>query len=87
MSWLVHVRQMVENSFKPLACECVVCADGSLTVRIFDDTTGRVDLMVTGIALSKVKTVEDVAVLVEELRDELATVSVNRPELQPSSQA
>jgi hypothetical protein len=87
VSWLVQVRQMVENSFEPLACECIVCADGSLTVRIFDDTTGRVDLMVTGIALSKVKTLEDVAVLVEELRDELATVSVDHSEFQPSSQA
>lgn len=87
MSWLVQVRQMVENSFQPLACECVICADSSLTVRIFDEATGRVDLMVTGIAVSKVKTLEDVALLVEELRDELATVSVDHPELQPSSQA
>jgi len=87
MSWLIQVRQLVENSFQPLACECVTSADGSLTVRIFDRATGRVDLMVTGIAMSTVKTLEDVAVLVEELRDELATVSVSHPELQPSSQA
>ena len=87
MSWLIQVRHLVENSFQPLACECVICADGSLTVRIFDSATGRVDLMVTGIAMSTVKTLEDVAVLVEELRDELATVSVSHPELQPSSQA
>jgi len=87
VSWLVQVRQMVENSFLPLACECVICADGSLTVRIFDGATGRVDLMVTGVAVSKIKTLEDVAVLIEELRDELATVGVDHPELQPSSQA
>jgi hypothetical protein len=87
VSWLVQVREMVESSFQPLACECVICADGSMTVRIFDEATGRVDLMVTGIAVSKIKTLEDVAVLIEELRDELATVSVDHPELQPSSQA
>lgn len=87
MSWLSQVRQQVESGFLPMACECVICADGSLTVRIFDHDSGRVDLMVTGIAVAKVNTLEDVAVLIDELRDELASVSVVDAELLPSSQA
>ena len=87
MSWLVQVRQQVESGFLPMACECVICADGSLTVRIFDRDSGRVDLMVTGIAVAKVKTREDVAVLIDELRDELASISSVTADFLPSSQA
>lgn len=87
MSWLSQVRQSIERSFEPMACECVICADASLTVRIYDRDTGRVDLMVTGIAVDTLKTQQDVAELITELQDELATVGMRRPDVEPSSQA
>jgi hypothetical protein len=69
------MRQLIQGSFEPMACECVVCSDGSLTVRVYDLASGRVDLVVTGIAIDTLKTHEDVRRLIEELRDELASVS------------
>lgn len=87
MIWLSQVRQSIERSFEPMACECVIGADASLTVRIYDRDTGRVDLMVTGIGVDKVKTQQDVADLITELKDELATVGMRRPDVEPSSQA
>jgi hypothetical protein len=87
MSWLAQVRQLIESSFEPRACECIICADASLTVRIYDRDSGRVDLMVTGIAASKVKTQQDVAELINELRDELTSVGMSHADVEPSSKA
>jgi hypothetical protein len=87
MNWLSQVRQLIESSFVPLACECVIGADASLTVRIFDRDSGRVDLMVTGVAVHKLKTRQDVADLISELRDELLSVTAPRTVIEPSSQA
>lgn len=87
MSWLSQVRQVIEGAFEPMACECVICADASLTVRIYDRDSGRVDLMVTGIAVDKVRTQQDVAELIAELRDELSSVGMSRPEIEPFSEA
>jgi hypothetical protein len=87
VNWLSQVRHLIENSFIPLACECVIGADASLTVRIFDRESGRVDLMVSGVAVNTLKTRQDVADLVSELRDELIAVTAPRPAIEPSSQA
>jgi hypothetical protein len=76
MTYLLQVRQLIESSFEPMACECVICSDSSLTVRVFDRDSGRVDLVVTGIAVDTLKTHDDVHTLIDELRDELASVSV-----------
>lgn len=87
MSWLSQVRHEIEGSFEPLACECVIGADASLSVRIYDRESGRVDLMVIGIALDQVKTQHDVLALINELRDELGSVGMNPLDIEPSSQA
>lgn len=78
---------MIESGFGPMACECIVCADASLTVRIFDRATGRVDLMVSGIGVDKLRTGQDVFRLISELRDELSSVSMRPSERAPSSEA
>lgn len=87
MSWLSQVRQEIEHGFDPLACECVIGADASLSVRIYDRESGRVDLMVIGIALDKVKTHQDVVALINELRDELGSVGTHLLDGEPSLQA
>ncbi|HEX8595783.1 MAG TPA: DUF1652 domain-containing protein [Pseudomonas sp.] len=86
MTYLTQVRHLIESSFEPMACECALCADGSLTVRVFDRESGRVDLVVTGIAVDVLKTHADVRTLIEELRDELASVAMGF-DLGQSSQA
>lgn len=86
MTWLSQVRHLIEGSFEPLACECIIGADASMTVRIYDRDSGRVDLMVTGIAVDKVKTQHDVAELISELRDELTSIGTGRPGTESFSQ-
>lgn len=85
MSWFSLVRQLIEDGFEPMACECVIGADSSMSVRIYDRDSGRVDLMVTGIATDSVKTRHDVSELITELRDELASSGMSLLDIQPSS--
>ncbi|WP_426118118.1 DUF1652 domain-containing protein [Pseudomonas sp. DSP3-2-2] len=77
MTYLAQVRQLIERSFTPMACECTVSPDGSLMVRIYDRDSGRVDLVVTGIAVDTLKSHDVVLTLIEELRDELTSVSMS----------
>jgi len=48
--------------------------DGTLSIKIFDRASGRVDLTVVGVSLSRVRSMRDLSVLVAELRDELQTM-------------
>ncbi|NVZ66010.1 DUF1652 domain-containing protein [Pseudomonas gingeri] len=73
----MDLRALIERGFAPLACECVL-DDASLSVRVYDRETGRVDLMVAGIALSDLQQREDVLRLIDELRDELACNALSR---------
>ncbi|NWA24864.1 DUF1652 domain-containing protein [Pseudomonas gingeri] len=67
----MELRSLLEKGFAPLACECVP-GDASLSVRVYDPESGRVDLMVTGISLSVLHQREGALRLLEELREELA---------------
>ncbi|RRV07346.1 DUF1652 domain-containing protein [Pseudomonas sp. v388] len=68
----LELRSIVEGAFLPLRCTCTVAPDYSMTVQIADPVTSRVDLLVTGISLDRLKTSRDISNLVAELRDELA---------------
>ena len=76
MFTLSQLRNCIEEGLAPLTCEFTLCRDASLTLKVFDADTGRVDLVVTGISVNKLKTPEDVATMVEELRYELHSNTV-----------
>lgn len=84
MTYLAQVRHLIESSFAPMACESTVSPDGSLMVRIYDRDSGRVDLVVTGIAIDTLKSHDAVTTLIEELRDELTSVGMSSALGQPS---
>ena len=65
-----ELRSLLEKGFAPLACECVL-GEASLSVRVYDPETGRVDLMVTGISLSVLHQREGALRLLEELLEDL----------------
>lgn len=71
MFTLAQLRNCIEEALLPLTCEFTLCRDSSLTLKVFDAESGRVDLVVTGISVNKLKTPQDVATMVEELRYEL----------------
>ncbi|MNB63776.1 hypothetical protein D3C87_890790 [compost metagenome] len=68
---LAQLRTQLERSFSPLACECLVDGDHSLTVKLYHPVSGQVDLVISGLKLDALRTPESVEALIEELRYEL----------------
>ncbi|WP_191486470.1 DUF1652 domain-containing protein [Pseudomonas sp. FEN] len=69
---ILELRNIIELGFLPLRCQCTVSHDSSLTVKVFDPETGRVDLLVTGISTAGLTSARAISKLVGELRGELA---------------
>jgi len=76
MIYLAQLRAHLERSFSPLACDCSVSGDHSLTVKLYHPASGQVDLVISGLSLDSLRTPEAVAALVEELRYELEIASL-----------
>jgi hypothetical protein len=70
----------IERNFSPLACECTVTGEHSLTVKLYHPVSGQVDLVVTGLNIAELQTEESVAALMEELRYELESNGLHRPD-------
>ncbi|RUQ42722.1 DUF1652 domain-containing protein, partial [Corynebacterium pseudodiphtheriticum] len=73
-----QLRNCIEEGLSPLTCEFTLCRDASLTLKVFDAATGRVDLVVTGISTNRLQTPQEVAKMVEELRYELESNNVGK---------
>ncbi|RON85220.1 DUF1652 domain-containing protein [Pseudomonas fluorescens] len=73
---LAQLRSQLERSFSPLACECLVDGDHSLTVKLYHPVSGQVDLVISGLKLNALRTPEAVDALIEELRYELESNSL-----------
>lgn len=78
MIYLTQLRLHLERSFSPLACECTITGDHSLTVKLYHPVSGQVDLVVSGLNVTALNTAESVAALIEELRYELESNTLNR---------
>lgn len=78
MNYLAQLRTQLERSFSPLACECALTGDNSLTVKLYHPATGQVDLVVSGLSVATLRTPKAVAALIEELRYELESSGLNR---------
>ena len=80
MIYLTQLRTQLEQNFSPLACECALTGDNSLTVKLYHPVSGQVDLVVSGLNIANLRTPESVVALIEELRYELETNALHRPE-------
>ncbi|BBP76879.1 DUF1652 domain-containing protein [Pseudomonas gingeri NCPPB 3146 = LMG 5327] len=67
----LELRNIIESSFLPMRCQCTLGADESLTVKVFDKKSERVDLVVTGICASKLDSNRAISELIAELRYDL----------------
>ena len=47
MIYVAQLRMQLERSFSPLACDCTVTGDHSLTVKLYHPVSGQVDLVVS----------------------------------------
>ena len=68
----LELRHIIECGFLPLSCTCSVNPDGSLMIKVFDPTSGRVDLLVTAVTTSQLTSSRAIANLIGELRSEMA---------------
>ncbi|KAF2394481.1 MULTISPECIES: DUF1652 domain-containing protein [Pseudomonas] len=80
MIYLAQLRAQLERSFSPLACECTLTGDNSLTVKLYHPASGQVDLVVSGLSVANLRTPDAVVALIEELRYELESNGLHRPE-------
>ena len=78
MIYVAQLRMQLERSFSPLACDCTVTGDHSLTVKLYHPVSGQVDLVVSGLSVANLRTPESVAALIEELRYELESNTLHR---------
>lgn len=78
MFTLAQLRNCIEEGLMPLTCEFTLCRDASLTLKVFDAQTGRVDLVVTGISTNRLQTPQEVEKMVEELRYELQSNNLGK---------
>lgn len=75
---LAQLRLQLERSFSPLACECTLTGEHSLTVKLYHPVSGQVDLVVSGLNITTLGHPEAQRALVEELRYELDTNTLNQ---------
>ncbi|TNB81536.1 DUF1652 domain-containing protein [Pseudomonas sp. Fig-3] len=68
----LELRHIIECGFQPLSCTCTANPDGSLMIKVFDSTSGRVDLLVTAVTTSQLTSSRAIVNLIGELRSEMA---------------
>jgi hypothetical protein len=68
----LELRHIIECGFQPLSCTCSVNLDGSLMIKVFDATSGRVDLLATTVTTSELTSNRAIENLIGELRSEMA---------------
>lgn len=71
----LELRHIVEQSFLPTRCECTVDPEEGLTVRIYQGTSNRENLIVTGISVTQLNSGRAIAGLIAELRYDLGRVN------------
>lgn len=69
---ILELRHIIECGFLPLSCSCTSNHDGSLTIKVFEAKTGRVELLVTAISTSNLNSRQSITNLMIELRSEMA---------------
>jgi len=69
---ILELRHIVESSFLPLSCVCTSNPDGSLMIKVFEPSSGHVELLVTGVKTERLTSNRAIAELISELRGEMS---------------
>ncbi|MBI6795295.1 hypothetical protein ALP36_101483 [Pseudomonas syringae pv. coriandricola] len=67
----LELRHVIESAFLPMKCVCKIEPDGSMFIQIFDQSTGKEELTVTGIDPSGLGSSRAIASLVTELKEDM----------------
>ena len=68
----LQLRKALESAFRPLSCDCTLSADGTLTIKLYEPCSGRVDLLVTAVRGDFLASSSALSTLIEELSFEIA---------------
>ncbi|MDQ0121619.1 hypothetical protein J2W17_000556 [Pseudomonas lini] len=67
----LEIQSIIEHKMLPAVCTCVMEADQSLTIRVCDCMTGKVDLVAAHIPLWTLDSPHAIASLVADMRQEI----------------
>lgn len=73
----LDLRHIIECGFMPLSCSCTVNPDGSLMIKVFESSSGHVELLVTGVSTANLTSSRAIANLIGELRIEMAATKAS----------
>lgn len=66
-----EVLKIIQSSFQPLHCTCMLHDGGTMTIEVTDPANGHIDLLVVGVPLAPLTNIRAISNLVAELRQEL----------------
>jgi hypothetical protein len=67
----LEIQSIIEQSFLPSVCTCSMAPDQSLTIRVCDCMTGKVDLVVSNVPVWELDTAHAIATLVVQMQQEI----------------
>ncbi|KJZ34013.1 DUF1652 domain-containing protein [Pseudomonas sp. B21-040] len=67
----LEIQSIIEQSFLPSVCTCSMAPDQSMTIRVCDCTTGKVDL-VSHVAVWELDTAHAITALVTQMQQEIS---------------
>ncbi|NMX90964.1 MULTISPECIES: DUF1652 domain-containing protein [unclassified Pseudomonas] len=68
---IVELRRIMASGFAPLSCDCSVNSEGFLIIRVFEPKSGRVELLLNGVAPEGLDNMRTISNLIGELRTEM----------------
>jgi hypothetical protein len=77
MTSVFELRHIIEDGFLPLSCSCSVNPDESLMIKVFEPSSGQVELLVTGVSTANLTSSRAIANLIGELRTEMAATKAS----------
>lgn len=75
----LEIQNIIEHSFLPAVCTCNLEADQSMTIRVCDCITGKVDLVATHVPVWTLDSPHAIASLVANMRQEIAAHKGQHP--------
>lgn len=72
MKLYLDLRHIIQSSFLPLSCQCMISPAGAVSVRITNPDDGRVVVLESGFNAAVLTSSRSVANLIAELRTALA---------------
>jgi hypothetical protein len=68
---ILELRHIIECGFLPLSCTCTVNPDGSLMIKVFEPSSGQIELLVTAVSTKDLTSSRAIVNLIGDLHSEM----------------